>query len=179
MSIFAVKARVPYSETEALETASTVVCATCGGRSSAEMDIPVVFEQLAWANYVVPYGYKICFACFLGLPTVEQNAMLASHWLAISGVPHSEISARFSTFDRSESRDVLYNKVHGWSAQEDLMFLALLSSKKGIGKTHLAIAAMAEYFIRLAGVRRTTSTGYILATIWDKRMIFVKELCDE
>lgn len=179
MGIFDVRSIAVFNDdVQALDTAALVVCDACGKQSSASMDIPRIAEQLWWAKAVTPYGWRTCFSCFLALPERERLNMLASRWLYTAGVPLAEIGARFDNFQRQSSSnvEVLYKLVRErWYGNPDLTFLALLSSQKGIGKTHLAIAAMAEFFIDNSGMYRRTGSGHLLPTVTDKTFIFLKE----
>jgi len=177
MEILSVVPLSMLDELTAIEQAAAVVCERCGRTSSGSMDIPHIAEQLWWAKSVIPYGGRVCFLCFLALTTREQNELLANRWLHTAGVPLAEVGARFHNFQRStENTDSLYTLVKNrWYDNPELTFLALLSSQKGIGKTHLAISAMAEYFVEHADIYRKTKSGHLLPTVTDKTFLFVKE----
>jgi DNA replication protein DnaC len=95
----------------------------------------------------------------------------------IAGVPAEETGARFDNFVHGTPADQIYTLVEGWSRSqgENAKFLALLSSQKGIGKTRLAISAMAEYFVDHAGIHLVMKNGQLAPYVTDKTFIFLKE----
>jgi DNA replication protein DnaC len=93
----------------------------------------------------------------------------------VSGVPENEIHASFGTFALTGKNEKLLSLVQRWSSNPEWAFLALLSPQKGIGKTRLAISAMAQHFIDHAGVARRNEHGLLTPNVFDGYMIFTQE----
>lgn len=181
--VFKVQPMFPFSEQQAIskacDTLAHVGCAMpeCEHLPASDArDWEHPLAQIAWANYVVPYYHPpVCYPCFLRLSPEEQNYMLASRWLYVSGVSSKEMGARFDNFQLSETNTDFHSLVMRWSANPKWSFLALLSPQKGVGKTRLAVSAMADHFITHAGVSRVNESGMIIPTVFDGYMIFVQE----
>lgn len=177
LKIFATPPRFPFMALDALRPADAIVCAVCGQHASSVLDVENIETQVWWANYVLPYGHAVCFPCFLALSTREQNKLMVEHWMHMAGVPLLETGARFDNFEHTRSTDVLYNPVWAWYSDNraNSTFLALLSSQKGIGKTRLAISAMAEYFVDNAGINLRMRNGLFAPYVTNKTFLFLKE----
>lgn len=177
LQIFDHPPKHPYIALDALRAATGVVCTTCGQPMSDVADALEIETQVWWANHVLLYGHRVCFACFSVLPEREQNKLMVEHWMHMAGVPPSEAGARFDNFERTSETNIIYEPVEQWYRTQDVnsTFLALLSSQKGIGKTRLAVSAMAEYFVDHAGINLRMKSGLLAPYITDKTFLFLKE----